>query len=138
MSNSVTPKTHVYWCILYFMLKLNRQLISRLLILTLSISLLQPGYAGNHDGTVIDSFCQTANMQSSVANDTENNASCSLEQSIHCPGMTGCTASASGNLMQSRHAFNDPLRTLIRPQLELTSTSLFTIYADLRKRPPIA
>ena len=116
----------------------STRLFSRLLVLILTISSFQSGYAINLDQNSLESHCQTLQLNPDTITAFENELPCNTEHKTHCFNFLGCTSSLNGSSILSRNSYQEPARVIIKIGYEKIDPTLFTIYSKLFKRPPIA
>ena len=120
------------------MFKTRKRLFFRLLVLILTISSFQSGYAINLDQNSLESHCQTLQLNPDTITVFENELPCNTEHKTHCFNFLGCTSSLNGSSILSRNSYQEPARVTIKISYEEIDPTLFTIYSKLFKRPPIA
>lgn len=120
------------------MFKTCKNFFSRLLVLVLTISSFQAGYAIEFDKNSLESNCQTLQLHLDTITEFEGELSCNKKHNTHCFNFLGCTSSLNGSSMLSRNSYPEPARIIIKLGYEKIDSALFTIYSKLVKPPPIA
>lgn len=115
-----------------------KQLFSRVIVLILAISSIQSGYAVELGDNSHTNDCEISQFQPASMSDFTGEDTCKTEHYTHCLNFLGCTSSLIGNSILSRNSYLEPARIMVKLGHEKNNSSLFTIYTELFKRPPIA